>query len=85
MARGTTMSDFTDDDVARLMAALPGDLAEYLGEEEAPYVLDAVAPAIAARALREAADSLLANPEYNGALDDHAIEWLRARAEGEES
>ena len=55
----------------------------------ATAVLDAIAPAIAARALREVAESLaegivpMSSPHYSraDAEDEASVEWLRARAD----
>lgn len=77
------MTYFTDDDVTAVM-----DGRDYLDEREALLILAAVAPLIAARALREAADAAADNcasvlndddpTEANRWADTE--HWLRARA-----
>jgi len=71
------MSDFTDEDVRRGVAASP-----YLAEPVVRVILAAVLPEYRKRVLREAADAIPAaqtDDPYDAAGD-----WLRARADAEE-
>ena len=70
------MTDFTDEDVAAGVRAMVGKNAVIENwDEEVRAVLAAVAPSIAIRALREAADDI---PSATAAL------WLRVRADAED-
>ena len=78
------MSEFTDDDVAAAARMLESCGVRIRQEYVARVVLAAVAPAIAGRALREAAGEIEA---VSNGHDRWIAEWLRlrARAEGVES
>ena len=77
------MSAFTEDDVT---AGLQAAVAKY-GEDGGEWfdcedflrsILEAVAPQIAGRALREAADEIYVSDAYQ---IDQVVQWLRARAD----
>jgi hypothetical protein len=75
------MSAFTDDDVQAAedaADALYDDGEPHGHEEELRAVLAAVAPAIAARALREEADFV---SKLRRSTAQHVAEYLRARAD----
>jgi hypothetical protein len=77
------MSAFTDDDVRAVGLAIDATMPLHGSEEEqidyaARAVLAAVAPAIAARALREEADFV---SKLRRSTAQHVAEYLRARAD----
>lgn len=76
---GRIVSEYTDDDVTAVVQVMRA-FGHPVSQDAAKAALDAVAPAIAGRALRVAADEIADSevPIY------YPSAWLRARAKDEE-
>jgi len=74
------MTAYTDDVTAGVAALRGSPLDEVERRAAVRAVLDAVAPQIAARALREAANDIY-SVDDSSALAEPFRKWLRARAE----